>query len=65
MDQRVPDKVYITEVEHARLINESSRERQVLTGFGVGRVWLEEVESNAWAFKLLLEWRGLTVEHDY
>lgn len=64
-EHKVPAKVYITEMEHARLVGESSSERQVLTGFGGGRVWLEDVESNAWAFTLLLEWRGLNVSYDY
>lgn len=59
VEQRVPDKVYITEAE---LIALSSRDRQLRVSFGAGRAWLDEVESNTWAFKLLLEWRGLRVK---
>ena len=65
VEQRVPDRVYVTEAEYLRLLERSTRETPLLASFGGGRVWLDDVESNAWAFTLLVEWRGLNVAYDY
>lgn len=55
----IPAKVYITEEEHVKLVLQSSDRQTVLTSFGGNKVWLDNVPTNAWAFTLLAEWRGL------
>lgn len=60
MTESRPDaKLYITEEEHVKLLYAANGGQTLLTAFGVGRVWLEKVQTNDWAFKLLVKWRGL------
>jgi hypothetical protein len=64
-EHNVPPKVYVTEEEYVRLLNAAEVRLAPATSqalharFGGNRVWLEEINANAWAFTLLLEWRGL------
>lgn len=66
VDQRVPRYVYITEKELASLIARSPEGGNYVDArFGANRVWLEDVPANQWAFKLLIQWRGIDLSFDY
>jgi hypothetical protein len=57
--------VYVTEEEMTSLIMESDATRHVDARYGGGRVWLEDTPTNQWAFKFLVQWRGLDLSFDY
>lgn len=63
--QQVPRHVYVTEEEMTSLIMESDATRHVDARYGGGRVWLEDTPTNQWAFKFLVQWRGLDLSFDY
>lgn len=65
VNQQVPRYVYITEEELVALMEKSSAEEYVDARFGGGRVWLDDKPANQWAFKLLIQWRGLDLSFDY
>lgn len=64
-EHQVPRVVYITEAELTSLINNSSATNHVDARFGGGRCWLDDKPENAWAFALLVKWRGLDLSFDY
>lgn len=60
MTESRPDtRLYVTEEEYTRLLNTAEPRQALYARFGGNRVWLEESDLNEWAFKLLVEWRGV------
>lgn len=60
VEHNVPSKLYITEEEFSMLLLHADSTQVIDAGFGLNRVWLNEVRANAWAFTLLLAWRKVT-----
>jgi len=52
------DLSLLTDDEHSMLIRASSRERYLLCSFGVGWISLRDIPENAWAYKLVNEYRA-------
>lgn len=49
--------VRVTEAEYLRLLNMTTRENSLESGYLSREYRLRNVPGNQWAFKLLLEWR--------
>lgn len=52
------DRVEITEDETRRLIKAADN-RVLALAFGIGHVYIKENAGQAWALRLLCEWRGI------